>query len=306
MKFYSFVIPAFKAKFLRQAIQSILDQSYHNFELIIVDDASPEDLFSLVSEFNDERIRFFRNEVNIGGISLVKQWNHCIDYANSDYLILAADDDLYDINFLSTINKLVHKYPECDLFRSRVEIINEFNELIGMDAFTPEYTSKYEYLYYWLNATIFTCIGNYVFRTSEIKRKKFVDFPYAFGSDTASTIYMSENGVAHTTTMLFKFRISSIHLSSNKDKLKEKLEANNQLFEWFKKLNYSVPSDQIDLYCYRQARWDQFYEKYRYDCYNLVVRYLSLKRVGLINQCRLLTVKDKLIMGLRFLKDKIT
>lgn len=305
MHFYSFVLPAFKAGFFKQAIQSILDQSYTNFELIIVDDASPEDLFTIVQEFDDPRIRFYRNEKNIGAISLVQQWNHCISYAMGEYLILAADDDLYSPSFLEEINLLAIKYPDANLIRSRVEIINERDELIGMDGVTPEFTSKYQYLYYWLNATVFTCIGNYVFKTSAIKEKKFIDFPCAFGSDTASTIQMSDFGVANTAAMLFKFRISTIHLSSNKGKLAEKLDANNQLFHWFKKLNYEKPLEAVDNYCWQHTQWPNFYSKYKYDCYNLVIKYLPFKQLGTINKCNMLTKKDKIMMLFRYGKDKL-
>lgn len=304
MLLFSFILPAYKAKFLKQAINSILSQDYENFELIVVDDCSPENLFEIVSDFSDSRVKYYRNEENIGGVSLVKQWNHSISFAKGEYLILAADDDLYADTFLSTILELINKYPEADLLRSRVELINENNELIGIDGVTPEFTSKYQYLYYWLNSSIITCIGNYVFKTSIIKEKQFIDFPFAFGSDTASTVNMSVNGVANTSEMLFKFRISSIHLSSNKGKLHEKLDANNQLFEWFKSLNYIEPNMPIDLYCFRHTRWSNFYQKYRFDCYNLVIRHLPLKELFIVNKCTLLSKKDKFVLVIRYLKDR--
>ena len=91
---YSFVLPAYKAAFLREAIDSILAQSYPDFELIIVNDKSPEDLASIVDSYHDERIQYYVNAQNIGGHDLVAQWNHCITYATGKYLILASDDDL--------------------------------------------------------------------------------------------------------------------------------------------------------------------------------------------------------------------
>ena len=50
---FSIIIPAYKASFLHEAIQSCLCQSYENLELIIVDDYSPEDLISIVGRFSD-------------------------------------------------------------------------------------------------------------------------------------------------------------------------------------------------------------------------------------------------------------
>ena len=82
---YSFVLPAYKATFLKEAIDSIIAQTYTNYELIIVNDASPQDINSIVNSYHDERIRYYINNVNIGGEDLVEQWNHCITYAKGDY-----------------------------------------------------------------------------------------------------------------------------------------------------------------------------------------------------------------------------
>ena len=53
---FSITIPAYKSKYLKEAIDSCLLQSYTNFELIIVDDASPENLHEIVSQYHDKRI----------------------------------------------------------------------------------------------------------------------------------------------------------------------------------------------------------------------------------------------------------
>lgn len=92
MKF-SITIPAFKRAFLHEAIESCLAQTYEDFELIIVDDASPEDLKSVVDQFDDKRIRFYRNEKNCGALNVVDNWNKCLAYAKGDYVICMGDDE---------------------------------------------------------------------------------------------------------------------------------------------------------------------------------------------------------------------
>ena len=191
-----------------------------------------------------------------------------------------------------------------DLIRSRAEQIDENGNLIGIDGILPEYCSKYGFFYYWLQATAFTCIGNFMFRASTIKNKKFIDFPCAFGSDTASAVNMAENGVANTKEMLFKFRISSIHLSSNKNRLAEKLEANTLLFKWFKTLNYKEPKESIDKFYYNHIQWDNLYPKCKYDYFNLVIKNLPYTKIGWINRCELLSRRDKVQMFVRFVFSK--
>ena len=63
----SFVVPCFKlAHLLPQCIDSILSQSYTNLEVIIMDDASPDNTPDVVRRFNDSRLRYVRNSANLG------------------------------------------------------------------------------------------------------------------------------------------------------------------------------------------------------------------------------------------------
>lgn len=301
----SFILPAYKANFLSQAIESILNQSETNFELVIIDDASPENIKQIVDSFSDERITYYRNNVNIGGKSLVDQWNHCIKYAKGDYIVLAADDDLYHIDFLDKCLSLAKEYPQVDIIRTGVRQIDESNNLIGIDGILPEYCSKYQFLYYWVNATAFTCIGNYMFKSEVLKQKKFIDFPYAFCSDAASCIAMAENGIANTAEMLFDFRISSVHLSSSKNHLIPKLKSTTLFYTWLMNLNYSLPTNELDQFCYSNTQRDTLYAKCKYDYYNQVIKYLPAKQLGLIRDCSLLSKRDKVTMFIRYWADKI-
>ena len=62
------MLPVFKAKYLSESIDSILNQTMSDFELIIVNDQSPDDIDSIVFSFNDSRIQYDINEKNIGEI----------------------------------------------------------------------------------------------------------------------------------------------------------------------------------------------------------------------------------------------
>ena len=101
MAVISFIMPTFKSQYLSAAIESILAQDCGNWELVIVDDCSPEDLKSIVDRYCDDRIRYYRNEKNLGGRNLVNQWNYSITLANGDWIALAADDDIYAPSFCS-------------------------------------------------------------------------------------------------------------------------------------------------------------------------------------------------------------
>ena len=69
MKF-SVLIPTYKEKYLRECIDSILKQTICDFEVIIVNDASPEDIDSIVLSFNDRRIKYYKNTINYGAVDV--------------------------------------------------------------------------------------------------------------------------------------------------------------------------------------------------------------------------------------------
>jgi glycosyltransferase involved in cell wall biosynthesis len=63
----SVIMPVFNAeKYLQEAIQSILDQTFKDFEFIIIDDGSKDKSIAIIQSFNDPRIKFFINEKNLG------------------------------------------------------------------------------------------------------------------------------------------------------------------------------------------------------------------------------------------------
>lgn len=308
MPVISFIMPAFKKAFLSEAVESIIGQTSSDWELVIVDDASPEPLREVVDRYPDERIRFFRNEANIGGKNLVNQWNHCIQYATGDFIVLAADDDIYEPEFCSEIGRLIAQYPDVDLVRSRVQQIDEDGKnLPYQDGIFPEYSSKYEYLHDWITAKAFTCVGNFAFRRSALlEMGGFIDFPCAFGSDIATPIALSINGVANTSRMLFKFRQSSSHLSGDSSRFKEKLEGISQLSEWLTAIDWPQPDDKQEAEYYSVASADYLHRKCIFDYFNLVIVNVPFNQLlKYLKLCRLASAKDKVVMVLRWIKRHI-
>lgn len=303
----SFIMPAWKARFMHEAIASIIAQTNKDWELVVIDDCSPEPLRKIVEDFGDPRIRYVRNEQNLGGKNLVRQWNHCITFAKGEYIVLAADDDLYRPTFCEECIRLANKYPEVDLIHSSVEQIDEEGKHLWDDSILPEFTNKYEYLNWWVTGRSFTCIGNFAFKRTVLQEiGGFIDFPCAFGSDIATPIALSRNGVANTSEMLFCFRQSTQHLSADSSRFKEKLEAISQLSEWLQAIDYEIPNNPEDKAFYEVKNTDYLHKKAVYDYFNLVIRFIpATKLPEYLKLCRLATFKDKFMMILRWIKRKI-
>ena len=232
---YSFVLPAYKSDYLQDAIESILQQTLNDFELIIVDDASPYNLESIVKQYNDQRIVFHRNEVNIGGKNLVMNWNKCIEYAKGEYVILASDDDIYSPFFLQQVDARIEEYPYVDIIRSRVNRIDSKGTITDIEQVYKPYMPFSEFVFYWSKGVI-NCIANYVFKKkSLLNTGGFVDMPCAWFSDDITVVNMSINGIATTEDALFYFRTSdkSVSWTFDKDTIRKKWKANGMFYKWF-------------------------------------------------------------------------
>ncbi|MGN0213205.1 MAG: glycosyltransferase family 2 protein [Muribaculaceae bacterium] len=240
---FSFVLPAYKGRYLAESIQSILTQTITDFELVIVNDCSPDDIAAIVAVNSDERIRYYENEQNIGGTDLVAQWNKCLSYARGEYVILATDDDLYEPNFLETFVPLIEKYPMTDLFHARILTFNG-NGIIRIDFDYKEYMTFVDFLNRIVGFNWISGIPHYIFR-SEVLRNNggFVNLPLAWGSDAATAIMMSRNGVVSSQEILVRFRYSDINISSQNEYqlVKRKVVAFLQYLKWLDGIMVSLP-----------------------------------------------------------------
>ena len=77
--------------FLRESIQSILNQTYTNFEFIIVDDASTDDSLAIIESYSDQRIKIIKNTENLG---LTRSLNKALDECNGEYVARMDSDDV--------------------------------------------------------------------------------------------------------------------------------------------------------------------------------------------------------------------
>jgi glycosyltransferase involved in cell wall biosynthesis len=108
----SVIVPNYNhAKYLRQRLDSIFSQTYQNFELIILDDCSPDDSRTVINDYaSDPRVTTCFNEVNSGCV--FRQWNKGLEMASGELVWIAESDDYSDPNFLQTMVGLLDEKPE--------------------------------------------------------------------------------------------------------------------------------------------------------------------------------------------------
>src|SRR6266404_1554100 len=107
----SVIVPNYNhARFLRQRLDSILAQSFQDFELILLDDCSTDDSRTILEEYaRDPRVRLEFNELNSG--SPFKQWNKGVGFAQGRYVWIAESDDYADPRLLERLVPLLDSDP---------------------------------------------------------------------------------------------------------------------------------------------------------------------------------------------------
>lgn len=248
--FFSVTIPAYKCKYLKECLDSILAQTYTDFEVIIVNDASPYDLDRIIDGYSDSRIRYYRNDKNCGAINVVDNWNRCLDYANGEYIICMGDDDRLLPNCLEEYNKLIIKYPGIGLLHGWTEIIDEKGKVINLTTHRCEIESAISLLWHRWNSYALQFIGDFCFNTKWLRENGgFYKLPLAWGSDDISAIIgAKKNGVANTQIVVFQYRKNSQTISSTGN-VNIKVEAILQQKKWYDSfLNCNVSDHNDQLY----------------------------------------------------------
>ncbi len=155
MKF-SVVIPTRnRLDLLKYAVASILGQDYSDWEIVVSDNASVEDIEGYIKSLNEPRIKYSRSETFL---SITESWNKCIDLSTGDYILMIGDDDILLKNHFQIIRNLIEKYDQPDLIYTNAflyaypNVIPEFPQGVFQPFGSLHGMPKNEYPY-WLDQT---------------------------------------------------------------------------------------------------------------------------------------------------------
>lgn len=117
--------------YLRQQLDSILEQTYQHFELIVVDDASTDETLSILNEYSisDGRIHIFPAEKNLG---IVKNFERGLILARGEYIALSDQDDVFRPDKISLMVNALEAHPKRDLVISDLSLIDADGNQIAL------------------------------------------------------------------------------------------------------------------------------------------------------------------------------
>jgi glycosyltransferase involved in cell wall biosynthesis len=128
----SVCIPTYNyARFLGQAIESVLGQTFDDFELIVCDNASTDDTQAVIASYEDARIHTYRNERNLG---LFGNFSRCLELATTDLVKFVCSDDWLDRRYLEQAMPIMASHPEVALLTTPGYVVDEQGRTFGMST----------------------------------------------------------------------------------------------------------------------------------------------------------------------------
>ena len=148
---FSICIPNYNyGDYIGETIQSVLNQSYQKFEIIVADNASTDNSVDVVKSFKDDRIRLIQNEYNIGFSPNLQK---ATMYANGDFINLLSSDDLMKPNALETYATAINQsgldadhivlFSDQEIMDSQGNISSIFIESNNLKLFFSNYKNKF-------------------------------------------------------------------------------------------------------------------------------------------------------------------
>ncbi len=120
-------------KYIRKTIESVLSQTFFDFEFIVIDDGSTDNTYDILKSFNDNRIKILNQ--NHGGI--VKALNLGIKESQGEYVIRIDADDICAFNRFETLVKYMDENVDVSICGSWARTIDENNNIIGELKYPP-------------------------------------------------------------------------------------------------------------------------------------------------------------------------
>ena len=129
--------------YVQECVESILGQSYPHLELHVLDNQSTDNTMTYLKSLTDERVRLHHSSSDL---SIVESWARVKDLEKLEYMTFIGHDDLFDLNFLTTIKKLIDHHPDAALYQTGSRLINSAGKIIRECKPVPEIETADQYL----------------------------------------------------------------------------------------------------------------------------------------------------------------
>jgi len=221
------VISYYKLTFFEATLQSLVNQTNKKFKVYIGNDASPENPSVLLKKYKPQLdFNYQQFDNNLGSVSLVKQWERCMNFIGDEqWVIILGDDDTLSENcvelFYQNLNKA--ETHNCDVIRFATKVIDEKGKAISNLHIHPEIENSIDFLFRKIKGGTRSSLSEYVFKKNDISNIGFKNFPLGWHSDDLAVLEFSKFKNIYTINSSTVFvRLSTLNISGMSDNLKQK------------------------------------------------------------------------------------
>lgn len=223
----SVVLPTYNGiKYIKQSIDSVLNQTFSDFELIIIDDCSTDGTGEFLDGYakEDTRIRVFHNEENL---KLPASLNRGFSKANGEYLTWTSDDNWYESDAFEVMVKALDDNPEVGMVYANCLVINEKERVVDAWKLSPPA---------WIRTG--NCIGAcFMYRSEVADKVGEYDATMFLAEDYDYWLRIYENfKMMHLTEFLYRYRTHGESLTATR--LKDVHAQNARL--WMRHMDFLV------------------------------------------------------------------
>jgi glycosyltransferase involved in cell wall biosynthesis len=214
-------IPTYNAeKTIRETLDSILNQKYQHLDIHIVDNASTDATLKVVAEFDDERIKIHRGDINVGAEG---NFNRCIQLASGKYTAIYHADDIYEPDMVEKQVDFLERHSKAGAIFTEASLIDESGKRVGQIRL-PQDTAREDGLYDF--ATMFKAVLRYsnfficpsfMVRTSVYQQEIVSWRGDLFGSSSDLDVWLrilQQHSIGHLPQALMRYRVGNAQWSA--------------------------------------------------------------------------------------------
>jgi glycosyltransferase involved in cell wall biosynthesis len=273
MSILAIVIPYYKINYFEETIKSLSNQTDKRFNVYIGNDASDNDPIDIIEKYSSTlNLVYKKFEDNLGSISLVKQWNRCLELLeNEKWVMILGDDDVLSNNVVESFYEKEKEFKNTSsVVRFATFKIDDKSTIYSHLYTNPEIEKSTDILVHQKRSSL----SEYIFSRKKIDAIKFKELPLAWYSDLLAVLEFSEYGhIFSINSAYLKIRISENSISGKNDNLSKKEEAKYLFYNYLlEKAKDKFSENELDKLYYRifKIYWSNKKE------YKLLIKTLKL------------------------------
>ena len=170
-------------KYLSHTLECATKQTYENIEILVSDNCSTDQTPEVVNSFSDPRIKYFRQETNLGAFG---NWNFLLEQANGDYFHMYHDDDQIDADFIETCMNAADYRSDFPLIMTGSRLIDANDKVLRENLNVAQGSNIDDFILAWYKGEINIFLCSSLFNTEVLRNAGGFENKYNHYNDVAA------------------------------------------------------------------------------------------------------------------------